>query len=536
MRVRIPAALRLWAAERQDQLSDSTHREVSIIAAAIAESSLGERDVSDPGNDLSEALEGLFSAERAQRAGLLIGVVANWHAQRNPPTIAPPPAVTPATPLIEPGSTSAGPLDDRTGDPVDDDAPIGGPAFLGSDKVDEEDDQRLYGGDRRYGAWLVGLIVVTALLAGATWFALSGRTNNDSSATADLVPAPTDTPAADQPVTDEPASEVELPTPPPTVAPSVTAEPEALAYWADITTILNSGSGEISASTYSVSASNRAVLTGHTAAVTGIVVSNDGRVLTSGADMRLVDWGADVEVRRVDEIDHRRNEDSGGRRADPFTHFRRDVEYDAVEGSGDEGLLERGTSGSQRCLGFFDAFACGGASCAGDLGARRRLLEFLVGKQIPLGEFLRAFQLAPGLVGGETRLAPTGACRIQRTSVENDLRLVLGVLDAEKHVATRNTRALLGGDFGNEPGDPGAHLRAASRFDGTRSGVDDGVLDASTFDAVNANGNRGGSKEREAKQHDDENHADEDREAAKCTTHGITSGRDNRQRAYYRRW
>ena len=321
MRVRIPAALQLWAAERQDQLSDSTRREVSIIASTIAESSLGQRDISERGQDLPDALETLFPGERGKRAGLLIEVVAKWAEGRTTPPSAPPQAVSPVRPRTEPGPTAALPPDYVTGHPEDGDTPIAAPAFLGSDRVDEEDDQRLYGGDRSFRPWLIGLVVVTALLAGATWFVMSGETNDDSGASAEAVPLPSET-STDEPETDEAATEPDAATPAPTAAPAATAEPEALAYWADTTTILNSGSGEISASTYSVSAANRAVLTGHTAAITGIVVSNDGRVLTSGADMRLVDWGADVSLASPDVLNV----------SAPLTVLTRTVEQQIVAG------------------------------------------------------------------------------------------------------------------------------------------------------------------------------------------------------------
>lgn len=291
MRVRISGALQLWAAECHDQLNDETRREVSTIAAIIEGSSLAERDLADPRLDLPEAFKALFPGDRAERATQLVEVVAKWAEERAEFTG--PPQSNP--PRSNPAPGNSADVFGRV--PRAGDVPIEAPAFLGSDRVDEEDDKRLYGGDRSVRPWIFSLVGLLALLAAGTWFLLNRPQDEvDDVAITDDAPPPTTAPV-EQPVTD-----VEEAEPAATTAPAATPEPERSSFWADTTTILNSGSGEISASTYSVSPANRAVLTGHTAAVTGIVVSNDGRVLTSGTDNRIVDWGADVSLARPDVL------------------------------------------------------------------------------------------------------------------------------------------------------------------------------------------------------------------------------------------
>ena len=187
------------------------------------------------------------------------------------------------------------------------------PAFLDSDKVDEQDQKSLYGPRMPVKA-IIGTLVVLAMLvaaivAGLYWFNQRDEIAETETATTQT-PAPVETPTevdataepTPAPATAPPVEEAAIePEPEPEDA---SEEPPAITpgFWADVTPILNPGSAEIIASTYTVSAANRAVLTGHTAAITGIAVSDDGRVLTSGADRRLVDWGADVTVSNPDVL------------------------------------------------------------------------------------------------------------------------------------------------------------------------------------------------------------------------------------------
>ena len=82
MRVRIPAALQLWAAERHDQLSIETRAEVSKIASIIDESPLGDVEIGAPIEDVRSSFGELFTGERGERAILLLEVVATWVAER----------------------------------------------------------------------------------------------------------------------------------------------------------------------------------------------------------------------------------------------------------------------------------------------------------------------------------------------------------------------------------------------------------------------------------------------------------------------
>ena len=208
----------------------------------------------------------------------LVEIVATWIGQRAEADVRRRQPVAGAAPSVEPEEIAA-------------------PAFLGSDRVDEEDDKRLYGGERRLLPWIFGIGLVAAAVAAGAFFLVNRDTDEPAEQIATSDPAPTAIPAQD------PLDEPETPTAPTATAePAPTVEPTRSVYWADTTTVLNSGTGEISASTYSVSASNRAVLTGHTAAITGVVVSDEGRVLTSGADNRLVDWGADVSLASPDVL------------------------------------------------------------------------------------------------------------------------------------------------------------------------------------------------------------------------------------------
>jgi len=302
--VRVAAALEQWAAEHSDQLSPETLEEVDTIAKTIRESSLDHHLIGDIGHGFSREIGELFDADRADRARTLIDVVAASLPKQTPPATPPPAipsAIAPPPPDLEPPVT---PADTRRPRFVDDPPSrtqdqVAAPAFLRSDMVDEEDDMRLYGPKRRWRT-IVGVLLALTLLAGAAiagWWWFTQRSNDvDTTVTeepvAEVTAAPTDNAAETQPSLA------------PTVVPTATPEPapDTPAFWADTGPILNSGSAAISASTYSVSPSNRAVLTGHTAAITGLAISNDGRVLTSGADRRLVDWGADVTLANPDVL------------------------------------------------------------------------------------------------------------------------------------------------------------------------------------------------------------------------------------------
>jgi len=323
--VLVPAALELWAAEHHQQLSEDTVAEVRAIVDALVDSPLGQRRIDQIGHDAPAHLGNLFAISRAERATTLVQVVADW-AEKHPAklTASPPagagPAATAPEPEIvldSPAVTLGGdpglpvlpvlPASDQPhaamppksllADPLQSD-PIEAPAFLRSDKIDEEDGVRLYGPERPWKAILgtiAAVLVVAGLgLAGWYWFTQRDQVVENTAVepepTVETASAPAEPDEAVETVT---AAEPTAPPEPTPVLPS---------YWADTSPILNSGSAEIAASTYVVSPANRAVLTGHTAAITGIIVSDDGRVLTSGADRRLVDWGADVTLANPDVL------------------------------------------------------------------------------------------------------------------------------------------------------------------------------------------------------------------------------------------
>lgn len=360
----VAAALEEWAAEHNDQLSPETGDEVRKIAEIIRASPLDDQLIAGVGDNFGDQLGELFSPARAERAATLVQVVAGWlekqhagHANSSDDS-APSPASSTGDdgPSIDgdgiggdgidetdfdvaQGDTidkylAAGPSDidlgseDSDFEPVqiNDEQSLGGqspgprsvmasqpllqadladdrveaPAFLRSDKVDEEDDVRLYGPQRPWkavlGTLLALALVACAAVAGWYWFTQSDDDTVDTATTPTSVADPTTVPGTDL----APADPTGVPSVEPTPVPEAT--PETSAFWAETTPILNSGTAQISASTYSVSPSNRAVLTGHTAAITGVVITDDGRVLTSGADRRLVNWGADVTLSNPDVL------------------------------------------------------------------------------------------------------------------------------------------------------------------------------------------------------------------------------------------
>jgi len=318
--VLVPAALEQWAAEHSEQLSADTVAEVERIALSLRNSPIGLRPISEA-RDVDDDLNELFSPTRAQRASTLIGVVAEWAgkqeagafdrkaAVRDQTTDDPADAdsfglvdSTDAVPLVPlPGSVhDLEPNPETTAIPAstlpEPDLLIDQSAFLQSDQVDEEDDIRLYGPKRPWKAIsgaLVGLAVL-GLIAIAGLYLFDQGTASDETTTSSPTPVP-----AEQSST-EPQVQTPQATPEPT--PEPTATPVLPSYWADTTPILNSGTSAIMASTYAVSPANRAVLTGHTAAITDVVIGDDGSVLTSGADRRLVDWGSDVTLADPDVL------------------------------------------------------------------------------------------------------------------------------------------------------------------------------------------------------------------------------------------
>lgn len=299
--MRVPAALHRWAAEHNQHLSPSTRSEVDVIASIVEASSLRDYDVLRLDEHFFAGLRDIFPLERAERAAALIEIVAGWSATlpaEAPRTVVAevrgrPVSMEPAAPVVPGASETVGLPEPRPQNPE-----LGAPAFLRSDKVDEDDNARLFGSARSYIRLVLAVLSVLLLAAVGVgvWLWASSR----SSDTATTVDAESDIITDDAETVDA----VEQPTAVPTVAP--TPEPMLSTdrpSWADINTILNAGTGNVLASTYPVSAANRAVLTGHADAITGIAVSNDGRVLTSGADRRLVDWGADVTLASPDVLE-----------------------------------------------------------------------------------------------------------------------------------------------------------------------------------------------------------------------------------------
>jgi WD40 repeat protein len=361
-RVRVAAALEQWAAEHNDQLSPETRDEVHKIATTISDSALHDQTIAGVGDNFGDQLGELFSQARAERATALVQVVAGWLEKRSAGQADSAEVAAPnlgetnddhaSDPDFDQGeiveiveiadehlsvaavaghddsvldsddsvfetlaSDDQQPSDPNSPSPrfplpsqpllpevLAEDHYIEAPAFLRSDKVDEEDDVRLYGPRRPWRA-IVGTGFALSLMAGAAfagWYWFTQSTADTDTVDAATAPVAVAEPTIVQNADSAPANPPEVPA----VEPTVTADapPEALSSWAETTPILNSGTAQILASTYSVSPANRAVLTGHTAAITGIVISDDGRVFTSGADRRLVDWGAEVTLTSPDVL------------------------------------------------------------------------------------------------------------------------------------------------------------------------------------------------------------------------------------------
>ena len=358
--MRVAAALEEWAAEHNDQLSPETRDEVRKIADTIRASALHDQKIVSVGENFGDQLGEVFPPARADRATTLVQIVADWFQKRaadhaDPAGDAAPspasgthdgssidgddvnqsdldvdanqgeighrslaaPSVGRSDNVLGPDGSIFEPLkfNEQSLDGVSPSPrfvlpsqpllqPEGAadsvetPAFLHSDKVDEEDDVRLYGPKLPWKALLGTLLalalVASAAVAGWYWFNQSDDDTANTATAPTAVADPTTVPGT------VPTNPTEVPSVEPTAVPEAT--PETSTFWAEITPILNSGTAQISASTYSVSPSNRAVLTGHTAAITGVAISDDGRVFTSGADRRLVDWGADVTLANPDVL------------------------------------------------------------------------------------------------------------------------------------------------------------------------------------------------------------------------------------------
>ena len=298
--MRVPAALQRWAAEHNQHLSPATRSEVDVIASIIEASSLRDSDVRTLDENFYLALRDIFPLDRAERAETLIEVVAAWASEL--------PAETPRTivaevrgrPMSEPVAPVVGqPEPIGLPEPTLSSSEIGAPAFLRSDRIDEDDTARLYGSARSYIRIILAVLSVLLLAAVGVgvWLWASSRSNDTTTDVVDDTEA-----IADDATSTDGAATEPTPEPTPTATP-VPPLPTERPSWADINTILNAGEGTILASTYPVSAANRAVLTGHADAITGIAISDDGRVLTSGADRRLVDWGADVTLASPDVLE-----------------------------------------------------------------------------------------------------------------------------------------------------------------------------------------------------------------------------------------
>lgn len=283
-----------------------------MIASIIDASSLRDHEVHALGPDFFDGLYEIFPDERAERAETLIEIIVQWSGTL--PSEAPRTTVAEVRSRVAPSSVPV--TEQSSGLPVTEDpAEIGAPAFLRSDRVDEDDTARLFGSARSYVRIILAVLSVLALVGAgvAVWWWANSRD-------ADVVVAPEES-ADTETAADLTVAEAATPTPVPTPSP-VPALPTEREAWADTATILNAGTGSIAASTYPVSTTNRAVLTGHTDAITGIAVSNDGRVLTSGADRRLVDWGADVTLASPDVLDV----------AQPLTALTRTVDQRIIAG------------------------------------------------------------------------------------------------------------------------------------------------------------------------------------------------------------
>ncbi len=335
--MRVPTALDRWAGEHQHQLSDETVAEVATIAVSLRQSTLADRHIADVTKTDLDQLDSALGSVRAERARLLIGVVAKWHAELPGVTATESTAVTsePAAPAGEAIQSPSDPLlvsrlrqnagahnnPAATAEPSVTAAPTGtttadiaAPAFLRSDKVDEDDSARMHGPDSRPWMWILsvlGLILVAALAIGAFFFVQKTKEDAESVDTTEIPSVEPTIDAVEQAPSAEPSAQ-SSPVPqaggagtadePVEDAPTVVPEPVGPRFWADTSTILNAGTTEIVSSTYAVSPANRAVLLGHTGALTGVIIADDGRVLTSGADRRLVDWGADVTLAQPDVL------------------------------------------------------------------------------------------------------------------------------------------------------------------------------------------------------------------------------------------
>lgn len=288
--MRVPAALHRWAAEHNQQLSASTRSELAVIASIIDASSLNGRDILDRGADFDDALYEIFPPERAERTATLVGIVAEWAGRL--------PAESPRTTVAELHPTpSIEPVIDPTA--TSEPSSLTSPAFLRSDQIDDEDSARLFGSARSYLRLVAAAlsVILLAALGIGVWVWANSRSTATEQAGTDATDQTTEVGENVATAVDPAATATAEPSPTP-----VTFAPLDQTYWADTTTVLNGGSREILASTYPVSPANRAVLTGHADAITGIAVTDDGRVLTSGADQRLVDWGSDVTLKSPDVL------------------------------------------------------------------------------------------------------------------------------------------------------------------------------------------------------------------------------------------
>lgn len=260
-----------------------------MIASIIDASSLRDRDILDLGDDFSAGLYEIFPPDRAERADTLVDIVADWLSVLPDELPRATVAEVHASPSLEPAVNPIEPA--PAADPD-----LGAPAFLRSDRVDEDDSVRIYGSARSYVRLVFAALSVLALAAVGVgvWFWANSRSTDPNDQVADEAVA-----GESVEVVEPTVDPLATPTPVPTATP-VVVEPLQTTRWADTTTVLNGGASTILSSTYPVSAANRAILTGHSDAITGIVISDDGRVLTSGADQRLVDWGSDVTLASPD--------------------------------------------------------------------------------------------------------------------------------------------------------------------------------------------------------------------------------------------
>lgn len=337
--MRITEALDAWASQNRDHLSLDTLGEVDIISRRVEGSVLADEPMTHLSPEQLEVVDSLFGLERAERARLLLEVVASWYEDQPPPAqdrpVAPasvtaepdaapiaaaaprPVPPQPATPELASAPvlpSQAMPAPQPVGDA--DQQALSAPTFLGSDEVDQRDQAQFYGPASRASSTSKTLVAVVASVLAIGAIVVVAMILNLRDANEDSVAISDAATVGDEPVA-EPAPTLEQPTSPPvtppvesetvveaeTQAPEVEATAPIRTAWADTTTVLNSGSADVLASTYNVSPANRAVLIGHTAAITGIAIADDGRVLTSGADKRLVDWGADVTAANPDVLE-----------------------------------------------------------------------------------------------------------------------------------------------------------------------------------------------------------------------------------------